>query len=397
MNLDTMLETLRAGSSHLTLQRPCTLGDGITALDEVPEPPSGTAERVSAFVPASGAATRMFAEPVEDTRLPFDGTSRVLAALPKGLVPFHRYPDGSTRTAFAEHLVEARALGATRVHFTVSATHRSAFAAAAAESHVPVELSEQDPATDTPCIRADGEPVRGDDGTLFRRPGGHGALLSNLEATGGDLVLIKNIDNIVPDWHRPIVLTWRRRLLNHLVALQGRAHDALRSDDGHAAAALCREVFGTALSEADALRQLDRPWRVAGMVRNEGEPGGGPFWVDGAVQIVEGVQISDEASQQAIRARATHFNPVDMAVGLRDHRGHPYRLADYIDPRACIVTQKQVLGAPATVLEHPGLWNGAMANWNTVFVEIPITTFNPVKRIHDLLRTRHQPRHGHDI
>jgi hypothetical protein len=241
------------------------------------------------------------------------------------------------------------------------------------------------------------------------RPGGHGALLGNLAGLETDFVLIRNIDNVVPDARKADNLLWDRLLGGLLLDVQGRQQALLRQLQTHptdlatrrAATAFLHAEFAIALPEtataAQLMDRLDRPLRVCGMVRNSGEPGGGPFWVrggDGHVsrQIVEAAQV-DRADpvQAAIFAAATHFNPVDMACALRDGHGQPYDLARFVDQGTAIVTTKVQNGQPVRILERPGLWNGSMAGWLTIFVELPESTFNPVKTVLDLLRPAHQP------
>ena len=225
----------------------------------------------------------------------------------------------------------------------------------------------QEPATDTLAVDLDGRPVRGADGALLLRPGGHGALLGNLERCGADLVVIKNIDNIVPDRLKETTARWKKLLVGYLTQLQ--------------------EAFK---------HHLQRPLRVCGVVPNQGQPGGGPFWVRGAdgrlsVQIVESAQVDmADRAQRSLWQAATHFNPVDLACALCDPRGRPYALASYVDPRTAFVATKDHDGRPLRALEHPGLWNGAMADWYTVFVEVPAETFAPVKTVLDLLRPEHR-------
>jgi hypothetical protein len=304
-----------------------------------------------------------------------------LARTPKGLLPFHAYP-GAPRTPFEEHLHEAAgtvrdAAGLCRVHFTVSPEHRKAFEDKLAEIRPGVEsatgarfsvsFSEQSPATDTIAGGADGGPFRTAAGGLLFRPGGHGALLKNLEdvaRAGGDVVLVKNVDNVVPDARRGPTLLWKRLLTGLLVRLE-------------------RES------------RRDRPIRVCGVVRNEGEPGGGPFWVAGprgeTLQIVESAQVDlADPAQEAIWKTATHFNPVDLACSLRDAVGQPFDLARFVDENAVFIAEKTHEGRPLKALERPGLWNGAMALWETVFVEVPKETFAPVKTVLDLLRPEHR-------
>lgn len=477
---ERQLELLAHPPGHARLDRPCTVGDGIERIEsgrstELQARAAAAAQtgRPSAFVPASGAATRMFkellayrarsghlpreraeAEDSADARavLAFaDGLARfafwpelsaamggiaaetaargalrpVLEALlddaklgygsrPKGLIAFHRDGAGA-RTAFEEHLREAATLlraadGACRLHVTVSPEHREGFEARLADVRSRLEgalgvrwdvkFSVQANATDTLAGQTGGGPFRGDDDRLVLRPAGHGALLGNLERCGGDLVLIKNIDNITVDSRRRPTLEWSRVLLGRLLELEEAvAHHLARIERGEpgaadSALAFARATFGAA--GADAREALERPIRVCGMVPNTGEPGGGPFWVrdpDGSVspQIVESAQVdADSDSQKAIARAATHFNPVFLVCALRDRAGRPWVLDRFVDPRAVIVTRKSAAGRDLYALERPGLWNGAMARWNTVFVEVPIEVFNPVKTVLDLLRPEHQ-------
>lgn len=344
------------------------------------------------------------------------------AAAPKGLLLFHRYPEGG-RTAFEEHLVETAAVaraagGAAGLHLTVSPEHRAGFGdllervRAAYERQYDVRyevgFSTQARATDTVAVDADNRPFRTGDGRLLFRPGGHGALIANLAALGGDLVFIKNIDNVQPDAQRAPGLEWMQLLLGHAAVLRATLADHLRTLAGGGAAALAaarevaRDALGLALpaaAGAAALRSaLERPLRVCGVVRNAGEPGGGPFWVrgvDGGVsaQIVESAQVdAGDAGQRAVFAAATHFNPVFLACAVRDAGGRPFDLQRFVDPAAVFITRKSKDGRELKALERPGLWNGAMAHWLTVFVEVPEATFTPVKTINDLLRPAHQPR-----
>jgi hypothetical protein len=473
---ERQLAQLRGGQAWTRLVRPCILDDGIRKIPATSQAvllevfaAAASAGSVTRFVPASGAATRMF-QPLqapsasgadlprflaELDRFPFaadlaavlarhgqhlesarrDADLPLLLAalleahgldfahLPKGLLPFHRL-DGETRTAFVEHLAEtAQLVGAghpARLHCTVSAEHRALFKRQLAEWREPLEerygcrfevtFSVQDPATDTLALGPDGEALRDADGRLLLRPGGHGALLANLAKLPGDVVLIRNIDNVVPDRRKADNLRWDRLLgglLLQLAASQRALLEQLSRCPGdsevcrRARAFLCGELgFDLAEREpagAQLIALLDRPLRVCGMVVNHGEPGGGPFWVrdaDGRLsrQIVETAQIDrSDPAQAAILAAATHFNPVDLACTLRDGRGRPYQLAHFVDQAAAIVTSKVQNGQPLRILERPGLWNGAMAGWHTVFVELPESTFNPVKTVFDLLRPAHQP------
>jgi hypothetical protein len=397
---------LRDPPPAVTLVRPCTISDGVVriAQNEHPEllalaDEAARAGRLSKFVPASGAASRMFAfleagsPDHEDARrfeenrhrfaFPADEAG-ALAALPKGLLPFHRY-EGTCRTPFEEHLVEAAATvrdanGICRLHVTVSPDHRAAFAAAlekarprleeAAHGRFDVRFSEQSPSTDTVALDESGHLFRDAEGRILFRPGGHGALLKNLQESGGDVVLVKNIDNVVPDHLRAPTILWKRLLSGLLVQIERTG-------------------------------RRDRPLRVAGVVRNEGEPGGGPFWAAGpggeSRQIVESAQVNlADPGQAAIWGGATHFNPVDLACSIRDASGRPFDLSRFVDERAVFVARKTHEGRALLALERPGLWNGAMAHWETVFVEVPRETFAPVKTILDLLRPEHQPRQDSD-
>ena len=353
------------------------------------------------------------------------------AERPKGLILFHRYPEGA-RTPFEEHLAEAAdyardRAGVCRLHFTVSPHHEAGFRALLADRgaalarrlgcRFEVGFSHQHRSTDTLAVDPEHRPFRLADGSLLFRPGGHGALLDNLQqlADGGaDLVLLKNIDNVVPDRLKPEVTRWKQLLGGVLLALRERAWRLLENLDAdlpdeelieEAGRFVERELSRwlprdfAAASPAERCQHLvaalDRPLRVAGVVRNTGEPGGGPFWVESpggevSLQIVETSQIGPEPDQQAALAAATHFNPVDIACALRDRSGRPYDLDRFVDPGTVFIAPRSHEGRPLKALERPGLWNGAMAGWNTVFVEVPNATFAPVKTILDLLRPEHQ-------
>jgi len=343
------------------------------------------------------------------------------ANLPKGLLAFHRYPDGS-RTAFEEHLVEAArygrdAKGVCRLHFTVSEDHLSRFRALA-DRVLPtycarfsvrydIEFSTQLPSTDSFAVTLEGEPFLLADGSLLFRPGGHGALIENLALIQSDLVFIKNIDNVVPDHAKAGTYLWRRVLGSVLLDMQGRifaALDALERGETRALDASMKLLAelgvelgpGEGASVDTVVALLDRPLRVCGMVPNTGEPGGGPFWVtlDGrpSAQIVEATQVdARDSDQREILARATHFNPVDLVCAPLDRRGNPFDLRRFVDEDAVFLVEKSKDGRPLRSLERPGLWNGGMARWNTMFVEVPLSTFNPVKTVNALLAPAHQP------
>jgi hypothetical protein len=262
----------------------------------------------------------------------------------------------------------------------------------------------------------DNTPVRDEQGHLLFRPGGHGALLANLQALAADIVFIKNIDNVVPDRLKDVTYRYKRALGGHLVRLQQHIFAYLEHlAAGKVNAGLLEEIQTFARQELaivipPELQQasqhqhirflhdrLNRPLRVCGMVRNEGEPGGGPFWVehpDGSLsrQIVETSQVDTALPEQrALLAASTHFNPVDLVCGVRDYRGQPFDLQRFVDPNTGFISHKTYTGRPLKALDLPGLWNGAMAYWNTVFVEVPLSTFSPVKTVLDLLRPEHQP------
>ncbi|HYG61667.1 MAG TPA: DUF4301 family protein, partial [Thermoanaerobaculia bacterium] len=350
--------------------------------------------------------------------------------LPKGLLLFHHYPEGP-RTPFEEHLVEAveqtrSADGRCRLHFTVSPQHEEEFRRLLAEVgpryeerygvRFDVTFSYQKRSTDTLAVDPENRPFRQDDGTLLFRPGGHGALLDNLDAlgrNGWDIVLIKNIDNVVPEERRPLISQWKRLLTGQLLAVQDRVWRLLeRLEEGstnaldEAAAFLEKELSRSLPAELAGVSEevrrrrlidlLDRPLRVCGMVRNLGEPGGGPFWVESktgevSIQIVETSQLDPKSEeQQAQLAASTHFSPTDLVCALRDRHGRPYDLHAYVDPSTVFMSTKSHEGRPLKALERPGLWNGSMAGWSSVFVEVPDATFAPVKTVTDLLRPEHQ-------
>lgn len=426
--VDAQVALLRQGRRFRRLERPCSVGDGILRLPEGDQRRAVAAferavalGRFGAFIPASGAASRMLSQ-LTDAALARVGelplgvsgegppatVSEALMArwggVPKGLIPFHAYPDGP-RTAFAEHLAELGALfhaaPALRAHFTVQEEHLDAFRAALppANRRLDVRFSVQAAETDTIALEDDGSLVRDAQGRLVFRPGGHGALLGNLARAGFELALIKNVDNVVPDALRGPVLHWRAvigGLLVELVAEIRALLDDLRSDVDGAEARAARfadeRLHVDVPGDRDALiLLLDRPARVCGMVPNDGQPGGGPFFVQGSrvPQIVEGVEVDlDDPAQSAVWRSGTHFNPVDIAVAIAGPSG-AYELARFADPQASMVGRKSFDGRTLTVLEHPGLWNGQMARWNTVFVELPRAVFQPVKSLADLLGPGH--------
>ena len=461
------LALIASPRAYADLVRPCRIDDGIETIpgdrqealillhDE-----AARQGRCSKFVPASGAATRMFQDLLagrgvgpllaDVDRLAFAGDLRAelvfrgqdldalrsagggaqivdallgadglgYATMPKGLVPFHRYANG-TRTAFEEQLVESAgyvrdADDHCRVRFTVSPEHLHAFRLlagrvtpsyeSALRARFDVRLSVQKASTDTIAASPAGGPFVAADGRLVLRPSGHGALLLNLAELGGDIVFIKNIDNVQTDARRGDTLRWKKILCGRLLELQrslflhvARLRSRPPSPEFVAdAASFARRELAIDAQGPELERALARPLRVCGVVRNTGEPGGGPFWVRGGSgrvsrQIVEAAQI-DPASdvQRAVLDEATHFNPVDLVCGLQDVEGSAFNLHDFVDPRSAMVSQKSHEGRELLALERPGLWNGAMAEWITVFIEVPISTFTPVKTVMDLLRPEHQ-------
>lgn len=348
--------------------------------------------------------------------------------LPKALLEFHKVV-GTSRTALEEHLAEGAqyASGKDRkvnVHFTVSEDHLPLMRMKVEEAagflghkygvEFNVTYSVQKPSTDTVAANLDGTPYR-ENGTLFFRPGGHGALIENLNDLDADVIFIKNIDNVVPDTHRGATIQYKKVLGGTLVAVKQRIDEYCRIlAEGKADApkleeilAFTRNVLCITHDHADEMTEerkaeylfskLNRPFRVCGMVRNEGEPGGGPFLVfnaDGTVspQILESSQI-DPKDKESVRMMkdSTHFNPVDLAVSVKDYKGEKFNLPDYVDKDTGFISRKSREGVEIKALELPGLWNGAMSDWNSLFIEVPSQTFNPVKTVNDLLRPAHQP------
>lgn len=348
------------------------------------------------------------------------------ARLPKGMIKFHAYPDG-TRTAFEEHILEALATtrgreGRARLHFTVDPKHESLIRKHIQERRglyetpdrpCEISFSNQSPSTDTIAVDLDNRPLRDTHGRLVFRPGGHGALLGNLARLGADLVFVKNVDNVVPDDRKPVTYLYRTALAALLLKLQGRTHDfldrlAARPENKELVKRVerfAREELGLPRLEKDAdqsagawFERLNRPMRICAMVRNQGEPGGGPFWVDDrkgrlSLQIVEEPQVNrNDEEQWKIYSSSTFFNPTDIACAVRDFQGRPFDLPRYVDPEAAFITRKSMGGSELKALEKPGLWNGSMAGWISIFVEAPLVMFNPVKTVNALLRPEHQPR-----
>ena len=347
--------------------------------------------------------------------------------LPKGMLLFHKYPEGA-RTPMEEHLVEgalyAASNGEANVHFTVSHEHIEFFENKVAEKKdmfaekygikYNISFSEQKPSTDTIAANPDNTPFRNEDGSLLFRPGGHGALIQNLNDIDADVIFIKNIDNVVPDRLKQDTVDYKQIIAGVLVTLQKQAFEYLKAlnsgEYNHEKLEeiikfvqrdlCCRKPDIKDLEDADLViylkEKLNRPMRVCGVVKNVGEPGGGPFLTynqDGTVslQILESSQI-DKSNEEYMKmfTEGTHFNPVDLVCAVKDYEGKPFDLPKYVDKTTGFISSKSKNGKELKALELPGLWNGAMSNWNTVFVEVPLSTFNPVKTVNDLLRDQHQ-------
>jgi hypothetical protein len=486
------IEFFKRGITSLTLIRPCTVGDGIISLEDtdierlcrVYEKAASTG-RAMKFVPASGAASRMFKlllsykgrivkgmkhldipkpfirffeeikgfpfyeklessmsakgmdfkkalsemdyQAILDYTLGPKGLN--LADLPKGLIPFHRYGEYS-RTPIEEHMVEAAAYvtnskGIASIHFTLSPEHEKIVKKHIKDVRKRYErpglrysfgFSTQKRSTDTIAVDMDNNPFRDQRGRLLFRPGGHGALLENLIDLNGDIVFIKNIDNIAPDRLKQATYTYKKALGGLLVELQAKIFEYMkRLSKGRVDAGLINEIFEfvetrlsikppVGISEATMEKKreylfsrLNRPLRVCGMVKNTAEPGGGPFWIrhrdrTSSIQIVETSQVDMGLGlQKGIFESSTHFNPVDLVCAMRDYSGINFNLNEYVDHETRLITIKSTDGKELKALELPGLWNGSMAYWNSVFVEIPLITFTPVKTVFDLLRKEHQP------
>ena len=349
------------------------------------------------------------------------------AQFPKGLIKFHRYGE-FMRSPFEEHLVESAQYGRSyghycHIHYTVSQSQldnfKDKFEALkdAYENFIGVEynvdFSVQSPSTDTIAVTPENAPFRKEDGSILFRPGGHGALMTNLNTMDYDIIFINNIDNVVPDRLKAERARWKKALAGFLVFLQERTFkfiNMLQRNDTNSkllneAVEFVSEFFGLhshfidlspAETRAMAIQLLNRPIRVCGMVKNQGDPGGAPFWVcqnDGrmTIQIVESAQIN-KASNKAmdIFSSSTHFNPVDIVCGITDYQGNKFDLQEFVDHDAVFISEKSLQGRPLRALELPGLWNGSMSKWNSVFVEVSKTAFNPVKTVNDLLLPAHQ-------
>lgn len=486
--IEKELNEFKTGFPYLKLDAAASVGNGIIATDENDvkkyteewEAYKKGGKKIVKFVPASGAASRMFKNmfaflsaeydvPTTDFEKHFfdniekfafypaldemclknegkdikalvaDGNYKAVVSnllegkglnygqLPKGLLLFHKYADGA-RTPLEEHLVEgslyADCNGMVHIHYTVSPEHRALFEKKVAETKgkyekkynvkYDISFSEQKPSTDTIAVNPDDTPFRNADGSLLFRPGGHGALIENLNEIPADVVFIKNIDNVVPDRLKKDTVTYKQVIAGVLVSLQKKAfgyiakldegncsHDTLVEISNFLKDGLCcrnaavAEMDDTALAEY-LKKKLNRPMRVCGVVKNVGEPGGGPFLTynqDGTVslQILESSQI-DKSNTEYMKmfTEGTHFNPVDLVCAVKNYKGEKFNLPDFVDRTTGFISSKSKNGKDLKALELPGLWNGAMSDWNTVFVEVPLSTFNPVKTVNDLLREQHQ-------
>ena len=489
-NIDQQLEHFRKGFPWMEIYAPATPGKGIEVMDDeqideaVKYLETARIDGKCKFVPASGAASRMFKDIFAGMETPndsvrklsdnitkfafyspeaFDGKTNVASALltedglgygskPKGVLKFHRYGN-ETRTALAEHLVEGQEYmrnedGTVNLVITISPEHRELFEKALKDVQeeyerrygvrYEVEFTYQDKETDTVAVTPDNKLFLKDDGEVLKRPAGHGALIYNLNNVKEELVSIKNIDNVCVERMLPVTARYKKALMGRALQLRDRifgyiyALDQIASSEVvnpmssvlQAYMAVQEDVYATdevqelcneieaflrdelcivmpeskdCKSRALELRaKLDRPIRVCGMVRNLGEPGGGPYIIkdkDGgtSLQILESVQINpDDKKAMEAMSKATHFNPVDIVCCIKDHNGEKFDLTRYVDEEAGFISSKSYQGRELKALELPGLWNGAMSDWNTLFVEVPVETFNPVKVVLDLLRPAHQ-------
>ncbi|MDE0472464.1 MAG: DUF4301 family protein [Ekhidna sp.] len=465
--LQHQLERFKRGFEALKITSPATVDHGILRLSE--EMIQNAIDRYEAseievlkFVPASGAASRMFKnlftvldskgkqgqETVaaffkeiqqfaffDDLRQSFESENggsfnealknkdvEVIASLltekglnygtlPKGLLRFHRYDDDA-RTPAQEHIEEgvryAQKEGVVKIHFTVSPAHLENFQAHVEESraiypevNIQIDFSTQKESTDTVAVDMGNVPFRDENGKLLFRPAGHGALLENLNQLNADIIFIKNIDNVVPDRLKETTIRYKKVLAGVLLQYQEKTFSLMeRAKGGEELVSEGRQLLSEMgikgdFSPEEVSSYLNRPIRVCGMVKNEGDTGGGPFWIisDGieSLQIVETAQVDQtNTAQQTIFEKSTHFNPVDIVCGLKNYKGEKFDLLKYRDNDTDFITEKSYQGKQIKAMELPGLWNGSMADWNTIFVEVPLITFNPVKTVMDLLKSNHR-------
>lgn len=491
-NVNKQLKQFEKGFAFMDIQKPASTGNGIIVLDEeeklmfTDQYRTGIDEgcTVIKFVPASGAATRMFKDmfgfihadkakqeelkkegaiqefltrindfafseelskvsgiDFSDKKAVMDNAVLIVEKLllpdglnygnhPKGVLKFHLEDDRAT-TPIEEHLCEGATYGQdnegiVNIHFTVSGDHKELFKEvvnknmpyyeAKYDVNFNISFSEQKGHTDTIAVNPDNSPFRTEDGQLLFRPGGHGALIENLNDLDADIIFIKNIDNVIPEYRLKDTIQYKEALAGILYQYQQKIFDYLQKlSDDKEDTQLLKEILnfmqdelfiampeGIADYPYDEKRlhitsKLNRPIRVCGMVKNEGEAGGGPFWGIGkygetSLQIVEGSQIDmDNDAKKKLVKKSTHFNPVDLVCGTKDYKGNKFDLLEFVDPKTGFISNKSVGGKELKALELPGLWNGAMSDWTTLFVEVPISTFNPVKTVNDLLRPQHQP------
>ncbi|MCQ2581589.1 MAG: DUF4301 family protein [Alphaproteobacteria bacterium] len=452
------IDNFKTGFPYANIVRPATVDDGILKLSDIEcekyiniYDSNRDTKTITKFVPASGAATRMFKDLFEylATQQPNQTSITVLSNLdkfafyddlkinenaidseiidniingnglnygktPKALIKFHNYDDGA-RTAAAEHLIEGAQYASSNnnvnIHFTLSPEHLDTFNNLM-QSIIPeyekrfnvkynITTSVQKPSTDTIAVTPNNELFRQSNGELLFRPAGHGALIENLNEINSDIIFIKNIDNICNDAHRADTIKYKQVLAGLLIETQNHIFkyiDDLRNNT-YNKQEICDFIQNTLkhklpqdISITELIGILNRPIRVCGVVQNIGAPGGGPFWVKGtdnteSLQIVESAQIAPNARD--IMNTSTHFNPVDLVCGIRDSQGNVFDLQEFIDHTAGFISDKSASGKSLRAMEKPGLWNGAMAYWHTIFVEVPATTFTPVKTVADLLLPPH--------
>ncbi|MFH0759649.1 MAG: DUF4301 family protein [Bacteroidota bacterium] len=486
-DINLQIKYFQNGFPPSDITMPANPGRGILVLSEGDEQHylevflnKGPGFHMTRFIPASGAATRMFKSLFEtfdklqgkssdqqarwidkekeigqffnelekypfykdldlsNAPLPADVLRKILTAdgldygnKPKGLLQFHTYSETDRRTSFEEHVREALMYcvgsnGEVRIHMTVSPAHLDGFQTEAAcilpkieketGLHVELTFSFQKPETDTLAVSLSNEPFRNQDGTLLFRPGGHGSLIRNLDELQSDILFISNIDNVAPDRTKTVRVRYKQILGGILLEVRSKIFESLQllNSGGNlektrmdSMLTFLHEKMGMAIPEklksldTPELKQwlintMNRPIRVCGMVRNEGEPGGGPFYVRSesgelSLQIVESSQIDLEDEEKAkLVKQSTHFNPVDLVCSTRDYQGKKFQLTRFVDPNTGFISEKSVGGMSLKALELPGLWNGAMAHWLTLFVEVPVVTFSPVKTVFDLMRAEHR-------
>lgn len=470
IEIDQQIELFRQGGGTVNLVRACTPSDGIQVLSSQKQnalinlfDELSSSLEISKFVPASGAASRMFKHLHNIDQTPqdqlivdfkkhfnqFPFAKKILKSFPnfnsdenadwielihkllhseefnfankpKGLIPFHSHNDAPIN-AFEEHLGEAVAYGRGKgnmahIHFTVSANFQDEIIAfleqvklayeSNSDVHIAIQTSVQKSSTDTIAVLGNNEPYKDDEGKFLFRPGGHGSLIQNLNDIEADLIFIKNIDNVVPNAkiaptakYKKVLAGLALELMNKIHVLVDRLHaktDVTIEAEAYEFVSHWFSSKGCEPTRESLLNKLNKPLRVCGMVKNQGEPGGGPFWTlneEGEVstQIIEKAQINmEDESQAEIVGSSTHFNPVDLVCAVKDFNGEKFDLNKFVNPNASFIAHKTVGSTSIKALELPGLWNGGMEHWNTVFVEVPIETFNPVKTVNDLLREEHQ-------